>query len=343
LAVRQAKTLLRLGLVNELSQEERAGPLTLGDLFRRYAVHGRYLPDGSLKTEAYLRACVIVGGNLARHFGVDFPVQQLTPNRIGGYVRIRRAGGITGRAVGTNTIQRELAILKAVCNWARGVYVGETPLLDRNPLDRYKISSERDPKRPLVDDETVEALLKVADQVHPCLALLITLAHTTGRRIGSILGLRWDDIDFEKEEIHWRAEHDKIGRTWVAPLPRRVRGPLLAYRMAQKCIGSAPLFPRARRGRTDEPIHRDLASQWLKEAYSVAGVEKPDGSLWHAFRRRWATERKDLPLKDVAAAGGWKDVTTLLTCYQHPDEETLRTVMDYVKPKKAGAVVRRSG
>jgi hypothetical protein len=27
-----------------------------------------------------------------------------------------------------------------------------------------------------------------------------------------------------------------------------------------------------------------------------------------------------LPLKDVAAAGGWKDVTTLLTCYQHADE-----------------------
>jgi hypothetical protein len=36
--------------------------------------------------------------------------------------------------------------------------------------------------------------------------------------------------------------------------------------------------------------------------------------------RNWATERKELPLKDVAAAGGWKDVTTLLTCYQHADE-----------------------
>jgi hypothetical protein len=28
-----------------------------------------------------------------------------------------------------------------------------------------------------------------------------------------------------------------------------------------------------------------------------------------------ATERKDLWLKDVAAVGGWKDVTTLVACY----------------------------
>jgi hypothetical protein len=26
------------------------------------------------------------------------------------------------------------------------------------------------------------------------------------------------------------------------------------------------------------------------------------------------TDRKSLPVKDVAAAGGWKDVTTLIDC-----------------------------
>jgi hypothetical protein len=33
-----------------------------------------------------------------------------------------------------------------------------------------------------------------------------------------------------------------------------------------------------------------------------------------------------MPLKDVAAAGGWRDVSTLLTSYQQTDEETLRRV-----------------
>ncbi len=56
------------------------------------------------------------------------------------------------------------------------------------------------------------------------------------------------------------------------------------------------------------------------------------------FRRVWATERKDLPLKDVAAAGGWRDTSTLLR-YQQPDEATLRAVVEFERP--AGGVTGR--
>jgi hypothetical protein len=45
------------------------------------------------------------------------------------------------------------------------------------------------------------------------------------------------------------------------------------------------------------------------------------------FRRVWASERKDLPLKDVAAVGGWRDTSTLLR-YQQPDARTMRAVVD---------------
>ncbi len=34
-----------------------------------------------------------------------------------------------------------------------------------------------------------------------------------------------------------------------------------------------------------------------------------------------------MPLRDVAAAGGWKDPTTLIRCYQQPDEETIQRVV----------------
>jgi hypothetical protein len=51
----------------------------------------------------------------------------------------------------------------------------------------------------------------------------------------------------------------------------------------------------------------------------------------------------DLPLTDVAAAGGWLDVTTLLGCYQQPDEETLRAVLENQKgSRKALPDSRRS-
>src|SRR5205807_9015925 len=93
---------------------------------------------------------------------------------------------------------------------------------------------------------------------------------------------------------------------------------------------SALVFPM--RNDPNRPVSRQLAADWLKRAYRYAKIERPKGGLWHPFRRKFATERKFYPLRDVADAGGWKDVGTLLTCYQLSDEDTIRAVMDNPKP-----------
>jgi hypothetical protein len=77
------------------------------------------------------------------------------------------------------------------------------------------------------------------------------------------------------------------------------------------------------------PIDKDRADTMLERAYRLANITRPIGGLWHPFRRRWPTARKHFPLKDVAQAGGWDDVHTLLTCYQQPDPDTLRSVVDF--------------
>jgi hypothetical protein len=79
-------------------------------------------------------------------------------------------------------------------------------------------------------------------------------------------------------------------------------------------------------------MDRHLFDKWLTVAETKAELPKLDGGLWHTYRRKWATERKHLPLKDVAAAGGWNDVDTLLTVYQQPDPATLLMVMS--EPRK---------
>lgn len=63
------------------------------------------------------------------------------------------------------------------------------------------------------------------------------------------------------------------------------------------------------------------------EAEKLAGLPKHDGSLWHAYRRGWATARKSLPDVDVAAAGGWKSTETLRRVYQQPDAQTMLKVV----------------
>jgi len=87
--------------------------------------------------------------------------------------------------------------------------------------------------------------------------------------------------------------------------------------------GTAGPLPRGR-ART---ARRSAVRQRLARAERKAGLPKLAGSLWHAYRRKQATERKHHPIKDVAAAEGWKSTQTLLTCYQQADQDTVRRVL----------------
>lgn len=332
LAVQQAREVLQLH--RRKGKLGKPSSLALGILFGRYLAEGKYLPDGSLKTEPYLQHIAAAGKNLISYFGEGFSIAELTPDRLQVYVRLRREGVITGHRVRTNAIQRELTILKGALHWAQGVYEHGQPLLASHPLEAFKIPSERDPRRPTVDDATAAGLLAVADQVHPYLATVIVLARTTGRRLSAVLGLHWGDIDFGGGIIRWRPENDKLRKTWEVPAPRAALEALSRFRAAHPGVGQVPVFPHPRQKRhPGKPVDRHLAAYWLRQAYELSKLTKPDGSLWHAFRRLWATERKHLPVKDVAAAGGWNDVTTLIKSYQQPDEQTLRAVVDYQRPK----------
>jgi hypothetical protein len=57
-----------------------------------------------------------------------------------------------------------------------------------------------------------------------------------------------------------------------------------------------------------------------------------DGSLCHAYRRKWKSERASHPVTAVAKAGGWTDITTMLRCYDIPDDDAILAVTS--KPKR---------
>ena len=48
--------------------------------------------------------------------------------------------------------------------------------------------------------------------------LALVLAEATGHRIGAVSRLRWEDIDFGRNEIRWRAEYDKQGFEGIVPM-----------------------------------------------------------------------------------------------------------------------------
>jgi hypothetical protein len=143
---------------------------------------------------------------------------------------------ISGRVVRTSCIQREMAMLKAALNWGCTQYDGEMPLLERNPLQQFRVPRERDPKRPLLSEGDIDRLLSVAGRVSPVLPTLIVLARNTGRRISSILGLKWDDVDPARISPTMAYKKEFLDMTRFAPAIQRrrrhltSRGPLRRLR-----------------------------------------------------------------------------------------------------------------
>ena len=105
--------------------------------------------------------------------------------------------------------------------------------------------------------------------------------------------------------IQWRAETDKTGGYSVTPIRQDVRTAIELYLRKNPRVGDVPLFPAPKDD--SKPIRRDLTARWLLKAERLAELPKlAGGQFSYPYRRLWATERKDLPVQDVAAAGGWR-------------------------------------
>src|SRR5215211_527942 len=98
----------------------------------------------------------------------------------------------------------------------------------------------------------------------------------TRRAIGSVLGLRWDDLDFAKREIRWLAELDKRRKTWVTPMPAVATKDSSPTERKTPQLGRNSLPSRKNPSR---PITSHLASYWLRRAFEIAKIEnRPEHS-----------------------------------------------------------------
>ena len=330
-------------LVVELLKNEIAyvpGPVRLGELWERFQGECATYLDNSHETTRDARIRVRV---LLAFFGLQRDVRHLTAHDTAQYAAARKRGGIQvsdkriTKPVRQRSVQHDLSLLRQMLRWACTV---GTPnggrWLERDPLEGLRLDRERNPSRQVATYERFElvrrAIQDLANEANSNpdrtrwlrLELAFVLVEATGRRRGSLVALRWEDIDFTRGSIKWRAEHDKTGAESVIPIPAPLLDELRRFRNELGAI-SGPLFPEQRD--SSQHMAAEMLDQWLRIAETRAGVPKLKGALWHAYRRKWATERKDLPLRDVMAAGGWKDVTTLLTSYQQPDDATMLRVM----------------
>jgi len=336
LATRQAYELLRALLANERAVDE--GSLTLGMLSKLYLDS----PQHHGKKQRTQKEDGKKLDRVVAFLGTDRNVRSLSESDVRRYAMARTEvppapeGEKAGRAVRNRAVEADLLALYRALNWAvRERNKTGRRLLQENPLFGVKLPKERNPLRPVMTHDEYLKLLVVAQQISPLLKLGLIVAEGTGRRLSAWRNLRWSDVDFSASTIRWRAEHDKKGYEQVVPMSDVVLEALQTGQRVQSAIGDAPVFPSPEN--SQEVCSRYLFDAWLRKAYETAEIQKQAGGLWHPLRRKWVTERKGYPAKDVAAAGGWRHEPTMLASYQQADAETVRKVVLHPTQRLMGA------
>ena len=323
------------------------GRLTLQTLFDNYLGS----PAHQAKKERTQREDRQRLRRLLAFLGQDRDVMSLSQSDVQRYTDARRHGqyAANGKPVRARAIAADLVAVNTMLNWATRERTSRGKvLLQHSPLKGLSLPVEKNPHRPVA---TFERYVKTRTAIQQSaigsqsegerarwikLELALVLVEATGRRLGSVRQLRWEDIELGKQpSIRWRADADKKGYEAVVPTPQDLVYELRDFRSR---LGAVAGWVFARESDRARPMDRHLFNRWLRTAEKQAGVPKLVGGLWHPYRRKWATERKQHPLKDVAEVGGWKDTDTLLTCYQQPDSETLLSVMS--EPRKLHGGVR---
>jgi integrase len=325
-AVREGYELLNALLTNEKALDKQS--LTLGMLADLYLESPAHLS----KKPRTQRAEDQILGRVVAFFGRTRDVDTVSESDARRYAMARRQGEVArtgvekGRPVGNRTISADLEMLLRALRWAvRERTTNGKRLLTENPLAGVRLPTEKNPRRPVMRHNEYLRLLDVADRVDSRLKLGLIVAEGTGRRLSAWRNLLWEDVDFDAGTICWRADYDKKGYEQVVPMTQAVKDALAAARRTQKSIGNTPVFPAQKDA--SKPCSADLFGYWLRKAYELAQITPQPGGMWHPIRRKWATERKGYPVKDVAAAGGWRDEGTMLKSYQQADPETVRQVV----------------
>jgi integrase len=335
-ALRLGRMLLAELMKGEVRTSPRP-PLTLAELWRRYSSEcAEYLDNKeSTRKDSAARARILLA-----YFGADFLVDDLSKDRQRAYESARLAGGIVlGKNDETDKTRArspelDMSVLHTMLQWATTVRLPNRDfLLQRNPLQGVKRIREKNKKQPVATWERYEATVAAMQKLRAesesdeermrwvRLELALFLAERTGKRVGSIRHLRWEDFDHARGVLSWRAESDKKGYDWSVPMPSEFFETVRGF---QRDIGAIAGYVFAANS-ADGIMDRHTFEKGLRTAEKRARLAKLDGSLWHAYRRKWATERKHLPLKDVARAGGWKDVNSLLG-YQQADDASVLVV-----------------
>ncbi|NUQ57730.1 MAG: site-specific integrase [Candidatus Paceibacter sp.] len=182
------------------------------------------IPTLAEYSKTYLPLCGGVKGNtlamkqravnaLVKFLG-DYPLDKITPFIIEKYRLNRKASGIKD-----SSINVDVSVLSHVLTTAI-----KSGILDKNPCQgvrRLKVTQTKDR---ILSGNEIGLLL---GKLHGKERLMVLVGLLTGLRLGGVLGLSWQDIDFHKGLI---TSSHKIGKLVSIPISDYLSGELLRWK-----------------------------------------------------------------------------------------------------------------
>ena len=237
-----------------------------------------------------------------------------------------------------STVNVTLARLSMIFAWA----IRQEIITCRNPCEGVN----QLPTKPRQDCYTL-------DEVHRLLSLpdvlpMIPMVLYTGIRRGELLGLRWEDIDFQAERIHVRRSFDgptKTDQTRVIPLHRELAPILQAWREQCPKTPEGVVFPLVAYGMARMATRcPTITTTELRAQLARAGVPNDFACPVHAMRHTFASLFMDQvdSQKALESIMGHSTAGSRVTAlYVHTDVKTLARKLNQMtlKPQPEAQII----
>ena len=296
-----------------------------------------------LAPSTYKRYCRMLETRLLPYFG-HFYVNKIKPTDIMQFydllskdtqlVRKKDNGGNkTLKPLSGKTILEHHRLLRAMLH--KAVY---WQVIISNPAERVQPPKAKKPKRKYYDDDQCKILLESLEQLDEeqikyKTAIILTVF--TGVRLGELMGLEWNDIDFRNGIVSINRSSQYLADTGVftkvpktessireVAIPDFVISLLEEYKLwyeeqkslyGELWINSNRLFVQA----DGKPMHPSTISKWFVKFIGQIGLPVIN---FHGLRHTNATLliAQNIDVAVVAARLGHAQITTTFNFYVHP-------------------------
>lgn len=296
-----------------------------------------------LAPSTYKRYCRMLETRLLPYFG-HFYINKIRPTDIMKFYDLLEKdtqlvrkkgnnGSKTKKSLSGKTILEHHRLLRAMLH--KAVY---WQLIVSNPAERVQPPKARKPKRRSYDDEQTKILLENLEQLSiedTKYKVAIILTVFTGVRLGELMGLEWQDVDFKNGIISINRSSQyladmgvftKVPKTESSireiAIPEFIISLLEEYRLwyeKQKSIygelwtNSDRLFVQA----DGKPMHPSTISKWFVKYVGQIGLPVIN---FHGLRHTNASllVAQNIDIAVISARLGHAQISTTLDFYVHP-------------------------